>query len=658
MAELARGTVFDRPWGKTMAAIGLRGVTGQLTVSDGDKRYVVAFKDGAVVGSKSPLASDATTRLALTLHLISSTQAADIGRRVAADPSRDELAVIVEVARLSEDQALKLRRRTVAQQAARTFAIQRGTFVLDDQTTIAIFPEAAIDVRAIIFMAAKSLVDDVRLATDFEQFPALMQLHEDVIPLLAQYGFSEIEKSLLSTLRNGENTLADLESCGSGLEPKHIRAGIYTLACTGGLIAHTAKIKSKGDQSGATKRSRPVSMVPSTPIVERPSNRQASKQPSYSGVARRDTLPPQMEPARARVSTAPPMRLSSITTPPPSGEHDRPARISTVPPVAALGRVTSPPPVASTGMLPNRGTSVTNRNSAVGTEPPVTIPPANLATGARPVGSGSGRMDAVKDPIAADTITRLIAERLSILARGGNHFVLLGITEDTPTEQIRAAYFALARQLHPDRLTAIGIADAKREAQRLFAQINTAFSVLTHPEKRQQYIQVMRQGGESVVRAKQAEAEALATRILSAEDAFHRGEMAMRRNQFEEAIAEFTIAIAHNSDEGDYHALLAWASFCAAPDKNAVAPVLKKAFERAIALSPQSVTGHLYFGRAERMLGNTASAKRMFNEVLNRHPGHADASAELRVMDSRGLDPDTAGNTERNKTSLFGFLKK
>jgi tetratricopeptide (TPR) repeat protein len=192
----------------------------------------------------------------------------------------------------------------------------------------------------------------------------------------------------------------------------------------------------------------------------------------------------------------------------------------------------------------------------------------------------------------------------------------------------------------------------------LFAQINTAFSVLTHPEKRQQYIQVMRQGGESVVRAKQAEAEALATRILSAEDAFHRGEMAMRRNQFEEAIAEFTSAIAHNPNEGDYHALLAWASFCAAPDKHAVAPALKKSFERAISLSPQSVTGHLYFGRAERMLGNTASAKRMFNEVLNRHPGHADASAELRVMDSRGLDPDTAGNTERNKTSLFGFLKK
>ena len=32
MAELARGSIADRPWGRTFATLGLRGVTGQLTV--------------------------------------------------------------------------------------------------------------------------------------------------------------------------------------------------------------------------------------------------------------------------------------------------------------------------------------------------------------------------------------------------------------------------------------------------------------------------------------------------------------------------------------------------------------------------------------------------------------------------------------------------
>jgi curved DNA-binding protein CbpA len=266
-----------------------------------------------------------------------------------------------------------------------------------------------------------------------------------------------------------------------------------------------------------------------------------------------------------------------------------------------------------------------------------------------------GNAAAERNPALIAGITALIKERLHILDRGADHFVLLGVNEQTPPDQIRTAYFALARQLHPDRLTSAGIVDLKRDAQRLFAQINTAFAVLTNPEKRHQYVQILRQGGEAVVRAKQAEAEALTARVLAAEDAFHRGEMALRRSQFEAAIADFTEAITANPEEGDYHASLAWAMFCGANDKSSVEKNTRIVFEKSVKLSPRSVTALLYWGRMERMLGNTSAAREKFEAILKKEPSHSEASSELRVLDSRGDRIDE--KTDKPK-GLFGLFKK
>ncbi|MBA3541099.1 MAG: DUF4388 domain-containing protein, partial [Deltaproteobacteria bacterium] len=154
MAELARGAVADRPWGRTLGALGARGLTGQLTLTADGKRYPVAFRDGAVVGALSLLASDAAIRIALTGHLVTSTQVAEIARHQAAAPTRDEIELIAEHARLAPEQALKLRRRVVAQRAARTFSVERGEFVVEDRVTIPVVPGAELDIRAVIYLGA------------------------------------------------------------------------------------------------------------------------------------------------------------------------------------------------------------------------------------------------------------------------------------------------------------------------------------------------------------------------------------------------------------------------------------------------------------------------------------------------------------------------
>jgi len=232
-------------------------------------------------------------------------------------------------------------------------------------------------------------------------------------------------------------------------------------------------------------------------------------------------------------------------------------------------------------------------------------------------------------------VKALIGQRLQLLDRGADHFQLLGVAHDVAAESLRKAYFALARQLHPDRLTALGISDDGKHAQRLFAQINTGFAILSDPARRAKYLDVLRRGGEAAIRAEQARAEELTRRILDAEEAFRRAELALRRDQPQAAVGELERAVQLHPDEADYQAALAWARFCAAPDKPAVAAATRSALDRAIQRAPRSVTPRLYLGRVERMLGRDQDALRHFREVLAAAPGHADAASEVRALEAR-----------------------
>jgi len=159
---------------------------------------------------------------------------------------------------------------------------------------------------------------------------------------------------------------------------------------------------------------------------------------------------------------------------------------------------------------------------------------------------------------------------------------------------------------------------------------------------------VLRRGGEAAVRAEQARAEELTRRILESEEAFRRGELALRRDRPQAAVIELERALELNPDEADYHATLAWARFCAASDKAPIADVTRAALERALELQPRSVTARFYLGRVDRMLGRDAEALRRFRDVIADSPGHAEAAAEIRALESR-LGPDKPGAFGRSK---------
>jgi DnaJ-domain-containing protein 1 len=62
-----------------------------------------------------------------------------------------------------------------------------------------------------------------------------------------------------------------------------------------------------------------------------------------------------------------------------------------------------------------------------------------------------------------------------------NYYEVLGVQKNSSQAEIKAKYLNLARQYHPDR------AKDKEVADRLFVQINRAYTTLRNPTKRAQY---------------------------------------------------------------------------------------------------------------------------------------------------------------------------
>jgi len=582
--------VLDRPWGQTLAALASRGLTGEVTVISDGKPYLVAFHGGIVVAASSPLGSDAAVRVALTGHLVSSTQVADIVRRQAAAPRREEIEVLAEAARLAPDQELRLRRRVIAQRAARTFSLERGDFLVDDSISLPVIEGGALDIRTVVYLGAKQYLSEGRLNAEIGQLGDWFQIKPEAIEDLPQFGFGDAEQAVVEPLIHGA-AVVDLER--PDLDQRMVRAVVYALVCCNMCVTEAQVRDPQRARAPARAPAPPPPPPPPTPLP-----RQRPQDSLDSPLVRRAEVPDAPTVHR-------PSEWSSTEAAPPT--QARPEWAST-----ALDAPT-----------------VVGRKKAPSQAP----------------------VDRRKADAQTLAIEELIKSKLAVLDQHPDHYALIGIGREATAAQIRTAYFALARQLHPDRLSALGIGDDQRRAQRLFAELNTAFAILSDPARRAEYTSLLQRGGSAVVRAEQAKAEEMTQRVIDSEEAFRKGESALRRDQIEMAIRELSRAIELNPEEADYHATLAWAQFCSAPDKLAAAAPTRKSLERAIKMSPQAVTARFYLGRVERILGKDQDALRLFREVLEAMPHHVEAGSEVRALESR-LGGDKGGG------GLFGRTKR
>jgi tetratricopeptide (TPR) repeat protein len=111
--------------------------------------------------------------------------------------------------------------------------------------------------------------------------------------------------------------------------------------------------------------------------------------------------------------------------------------------------------------------------------------------------------------------------------------------------------------------------------------------------------------------------------------------MALRRQMWPAAIEEFQAALELNDAEAEHHALLAWAKFCAASDKEAVFSTTKAKLNKAIQLNYRCTKAFYYLGQVYSALGDSDRAYACFQKVLGLEENHVDAQREIRVIEMR-----------------------
>ncbi|TMQ18199.1 MAG: hypothetical protein E6J90_20765 [Deltaproteobacteria bacterium] len=581
--ELIPGHVTDRPWGVTLAALGLGGRTGQLTVrARDDKPFRIAFHQGAVVGATSPLVVDSVARIALTGHLVTSSQVVEIARRLAAAPDRDEVSVVAEAAKLLPEQIDRLRRRAILQRAARTFCVETGTVSFDERITIAVTPHSEIDVRGVIYLGARLNLSEQRLTDDVRLFGSRFVMKAEAHPTLARFDFTTIEYPIVEALDRG-TSLPEIEAAHRDIDPRTARAVLYALA--------TCEAVARIDSGPIEIAARPPTVAQEPTVSRTPTLRDPT-------VTR---LPTPREPTMSRAPTPREPTVTRVPTP-----REPTVSRTLTPSEPMVSRVPTPrePMVSRTPTAPRISRVVTEQF----TERTTTLRP---------------------NALTARDVKALIAQRCALIDRGVDHFTLLGLDVGAPVDAVRGAYLELARYLRPDRLTLLGITAEAADAQRLFVQVGAAFATLTEPTRRAEYLATL-QGGVPILPS----ARAVDRKTLAAE-ACQRGEQALRADQPVKAVVELAEAVELCPQDVDYGALLGWARFCAAADKATAAPEARRVLERAVHRSTRPEVARFYLGRVERMLGRDQLALHHFREVLERVPGHADAATEIRVIEAR-----------------------
>ncbi len=245
----------------------------------------------------------------------------------------------------------------------------------------------------------------------------------------------------------------------------------------------------------------------------------------------------------------------------------------------------------------------------------------------------------------ADGLKELITDKLEAVKAGANAFALLGIDRTASTAQVHSAYFALAKKLHPDKLVAAGV-PTTQASQRVFSALNWAFGVLNDPAARAAYERGMGSGG-----APPDAADDRAKAIMAAEEHARRGERALRNSNFEAAARELEKALELNPEEGEHHALAAWAEWSLARDKDAAVAGVLRRLTKAAELAPNNPRAHYYRGQIAKRAGDLDTAADCFQTVLRLRPDHREASLELRLL--------TDGRHRRTSTGgLLGKLKR
>jgi tetratricopeptide (TPR) repeat protein len=262
------------------------------------------------------------------------------------------------------------------------------------------------------------------------------------------------------------------------------------------------------------------------------------------------------------------------------------------------------------------------------------IPAGVAGRSSTPSGASRTRLSPVGPPppaLAPELAARWneIVERAATIERA-DYFMMLEIARDAKHDEVEAAFFALARKWHPDRLPP-ELAPVRDACSRVFARVSEARTTLADDAHRVRYMALLADGSGS------PESQDAVAKVIEAATDFQKAEVCFKRNDLVQAETWCKKAVQADPTQAGYHALLAWLIALKpenqSPEKTAQSI---KMLDRAIALNAKSESAHFWRGMLYKRLGKHDSALKDFKLVAELFPRNIDAAREVRLHQMRG----------------------
>lgn len=321
-------------------------------------------------------------------------------------------------------------------------------------------------------------------------------------------------------------------------------------------------------------------------------------------------------------------------------------RTSNPPPPGKLAR----PPTPPVGFRPSVPAAAMKPATPMATMRPSTPQAAAVARSSNPTqaaertssppGAGRASIAPVPPGLSPELSERWreIAERAATIDRA-DYFSMLDIARDATTQDVEAAYFALAKVWHPDRLPN-EFGPVRDACSRVFGRMSEARTTLADPKQRERYMKLLADGSGS------PEAQETVARVVDASTAFQKAEVCFKRNDLVQAEEFCRKAMELDDSQADYPALLAWLLALKPDSQGGDATMTSiRMLDKAIKMNERCEKGYFYRGMLYKRLGKGDLATRDFKQASELNPRNIDAVREVRLHTMRG------GSSERERDS-------
>jgi len=225
-------------------------------------------------------------------------------------------------------------------------------------------------------------------------------------------------------------------------------------------------------------------------------------------------------------------------------------------------------------------------------------------------------------------------------------FDVLGVAWDDSEDAYRKAYFALARDYHPDRWSTRSEAHGEL-AQSIFARVSTAWEHLGEAEPRQAYI-------DRIIHGKKSEDELAMEKvqqIFAAETQYKDALRQFKAGRLQQAHELFKQCSEGVPEEKVYIAYLGYTTFKLNHERDEEAAqdgieMIKAAIDQGAKLHE----GWTLLGQAYRIMSEDDMARRCFVQALRINPSNPDAYREMKRLQA---DKE---REEKKSGGLFGGL--